>query len=88
MRITDVEKFTVSRSESNFDRACESAYGIAIATFEINEAGYSDRADLDFQRTTDELVVRFTGYTYTGSMAGKHHKYEFFTWIERHDDAQ
>lgn len=78
-------KFPITRTDSHFDRACESAYRIAIGYFGCDENGYLTYVE-DFDRSTDSVVVRFVGYEVHGGYIGVSHIYTFEAWVERYEE--
>lgn len=75
---------TITRRESNFDRACDEAYKHALIKFGIDEDGHSKIAD--FERSSDSIVVEFIRYQLSGGMGGLQHLYAFKAWIDRYSD--
>ena len=78
-------QITVTRSESNFDRACDAAYERTLMKFGINEDGHSDTIK-DFCRSTDSIHVAFKGYERIGGMGGQEHIYNFTASVNRNVD--
>ena len=79
MRVGKLEKIVITRSETNFDKACESAYSYAIIRFKIDEDGHGP----NFVRSTDKICVKFKSYEHTGCMVGQNFIYTFDAWIDR-----
>ena len=64
--ISIIEKITVTRSESNFDRACDLAYKMALIRFAIDEDGYSSKLP-DWQRSDSWIEIKFVSYKCCGN---------------------
>jgi len=78
MEIGDQIKIIVSRTESNFDRACNEAYKTAIMRFGIDENGHSDRIKR-WERSSCWIDVIFSTY----KRSGNDHVYLFFASAEK-----
>jgi len=63
--IGDSTKILVTRSEANFDRACDNAYSQALMYFEIDEDGHSRRVR-DWQRSRCWIEVHYVTYRRIG----------------------
>lgn len=68
----DYTNVLITRSEANFDRACDEAYRYAIVYFEIDESGYSTRIR-DWERCDCWIEVEFVNYVRQGTS----HHYKF-----------
>lgn len=84
-KINEVVDIVVTGQESNFDRACDAAYNIALSMFGIDDYGHSNNVE-GFQRSTDVIVVEFKSYKCVGSMVGHEHQYMFKAWVERNSE--
>jgi hypothetical protein len=78
--INEKVEIVITRNESNFDRACESAWRRAIDTFGIDEFGHSIKVK-GFQRSTDYIVTEFKTYKHTASMCGHTYDYIFEAYV-------
>jgi hypothetical protein len=67
---------TVIRNETNFDKACDSAYRLAISIFGIDEFGHFNNVK-NANRNSAYLAVTFKSYKHTGSMSGQEMVYTF-----------
>lgn len=65
----------VDREESNFDRACDSAYVMAVGMFGIDEDGHSSRIN-GWERSSCWIEVVFDSYVRHGSR----HMYGFLAY--------
>lgn len=63
----------VSRQDANFDRACDSAFRLAVGSFGIDEDGHSDRIP-EWERSTCSIYLTFESYR----RIGVDHLYIFF----------
>jgi len=70
----------VSRSDANFDRACDAVFQIAAARFGLDEDGYL-RNVIGYQRSTDSLHVEFLEYR----RIWHNHEYLFNSWVQREE---
>jgi hypothetical protein len=75
----------INRLDANFDRACDSAYHLALMMFGADEDGHLTNVK-DSERSCDTIVVEFIGYRHSGSMAGQSHDYEFVAWVDRYEE--
>lgn len=80
--IGDSVEIQVSRQESNFDRACDAAYGQALMYFEIDEDGHSRRVK-DWDRSCCWIEVEFNRYVRIG---GNDHCYVFIAKTVKSDE--
>lgn len=69
---------TVCRQEPNFDRACDTAYGLALTEFGADLDGYLNSVDHPNRYLT--LNVEFRSHRKTGGMTGQTDVYEFEAW--------
>lgn len=74
-KILKSEQIVVTRRESNFDRACEEAYGRAVVIMGIDDCGHSSVKGWD--RSSCCIRVVFDRYEHTGSMVGHEYTYIF-----------
>ena len=72
----------VSRTEANFDRACDMAYRMALVRFDCDDCGHLNNVE-DSQRSTDSVEVEFKSYRHSGGMGGQNITYIFEAWVER-----
>ncbi len=72
MIIGDSVVIVVTREESNFDRACDSAYRQALSKFQIDEDGYSQIVQ-GWEKYTCCIEIEFKNYVRTGC----NHHYTF-----------
>ena len=72
---------TVTREDANFDRACDTAYKIALSMFEFDDYGHCKVPGYD--RSEHSLTVEFWDYTILGNMTGVSHIYKFRTWVNK-----
>lgn len=86
MKISPIEKILVQRQESHFDRACDAARGLACAAFHVDDAGYVDYPGVDWNRSTDSIILTFVGYRVDMGMMGGDHTYEFSAYIDRYEE--
>ena len=75
----------VTRTESNFDRACERAYFLALDIFGHDEFGSFLFVE-NSHRSEDSIKVKFLKYNITGGMMGVIHSYKFEAWIEKYKE--
>ena len=61
-----IEEIEVNRLETNFDKACDTAYNIAQLTFGIDEFGHSSKLTR-WERSCCWIEVEFTKYIRVGS---------------------
>ncbi len=61
MKILDSTEISVPRSEANFDRACDTAYRMALNHFEITKEGHSHKV-VGWERTSCCVQVEFKKY--------------------------
>lgn len=71
-RIDDEAEITVHRTEANFDRACDSAYSMAVGMFGINDDGHSTNVN-GWERSASWIEVVFDKYV----RHGHDHLYSF-----------
>ena len=78
------KKFSIEivRSDSNFDKACDSAYAKACIHFGTDEDGYCKFVD-DWNRSTDSIMVEFESYNRYTSVVNTEHCYKFTIWASR-----
>lgn len=81
------QSFPVVRTETGFDKACDTAYEYALGLFGVDDCGHLTKVP-DSVRSTDTIVVQFDNYRHTGCMVGQEYVYTFTTWIERHEDEE
>ena len=79
--IGDETFIRITRQESNFDRACDSAYKYALAYFEIDEDGHSRRVK-DWERSCCWIEIEFRSYI----RMGNEHHYDFFGRAVKEDE--
>jgi len=60
---------------------------MALGRFGADDCGHLLNV-ANSERSTDSIMVEFTGYTHSGSMGGHSHLYTFDTWIERYEDEE
>lgn len=65
----------VCRSESDFNRACDTAYQRAVGELQIDNDGHSPIKG--WSRSACVVRVVFQTYTHTGGMGGHEHVYTF-----------
>jgi len=75
MQIGKTEEINISRSESNFDKACDSAYSMALNIFGINEDGHSLKLQ-EWERASCCIELSFVtyyriGYSHTYTFSAK-----------------
>ncbi|RJQ27123.1 hypothetical protein C4577_02275 [Candidatus Parcubacteria bacterium] len=70
------KQIVISRRESNFDKACDEAYTMAVSMLGIDDCGHSDCVE-DWDRSSCYIRVVFEKYNHIGSMVGHEHKYIF-----------
>jgi ATP-dependent Clp protease ATP-binding subunit ClpA len=80
-----VRSVIVAREESDFDRACDAAYRMALDFFEIDESGNTAKVP-GWRRATDSIVVVFVSYRVSGGMGGRQHIYTFEARAERNQE--
>lgn len=68
----------VTRSETNFDKACDSAYSIAVRMFQIDEDGNSPIEG--WERCCCSIQIEFKGYVRSGCQ----HVYSFTAIAIKH----
>lgn len=64
MEIGDTINIVITRSETNFDKACDEAYKRAINEFGITIDGHSDKV-IGWNRTSCSIKLIFIEYTAT-----------------------
>ena len=80
-----LESIHISRQESNFDRACEEANKSACLNYGLDENSHSKK--IDFDRSTDTIVVKFIEYRcYMGYAGSPNYLYTFESWITRNTE--
>lgn len=79
------ENITVSREECNFDRACDTAYRMALSKFDVDDNGHIARVP-GAERSCCSVVVEFVKYVHGGSTVGHSHEYTFEARVEKHVD--
>lgn len=84
MTVLAEETFMVTRTEANFDRACDSALKQALDLFEVEEDGYWHSIP-GVDRPTCSVVVDFVKYRHVGTMMGSIHEYSFDARVEQYD---
>ena len=75
MKILKSSKIVITRSESNFDKACDEAYNRAIRIMKIDDCGHSNIKGWD--RSSCFIRVIFDKYEQTGGMGGQEYTYAF-----------
>jgi len=73
---------TVTRQESNFDRACEEAYELALVLVGADHDGYMLNVE-GTDRSTDALHVEFVTYRVKDGLAAIEHEYRFSYKVNR-----
>lgn len=86
-RLTEFKAIYVSRQESNFDRACDSAYQQALVFFEIDKDGHCGKVE-NYERSNSSVHIRFKSYETSGGMSGIAHNYVFEAWVQQYDDEE
>ena len=81
-KINEIVEIPIDRDEANFDRACDSAYRVACATFGLDDDGYCKHVKYS-KRSTDSIIVEFKTYKHDASLTGHNHIYIFNIWVER-----
>lgn len=76
MKTIASEKITITRRESNFDKACDEAYNRAVMAFGIDDDGHSKRVKA-WERSECCIQVTFVSYNQVGGMGGHSYNYEF-----------
>lgn len=84
-QIGETLKIPVTREDANFDRACDTAYQIAIARFGIDQNGHSLYLK-EWERSCCSITVTFIEYSMMGGMGGRNHDYVFEAKAEKHED--
>lgn len=85
-KIGDRIQLVVSRnSEPNFDRACESAYKMALMRFGCDDDGHLRDVE-NSQRSRDAIIVQFERYRYYGTVVGQTSEYVFQAWVQSAGD--
>lgn len=82
MNIGDKIDCTVTRNESNFDRACDEAYRIAIMKCRIDEDGHSDI--VGWERSCCWIEMEFIKYI----RIGRDHIYTFEAKTIKEDEEE
>jgi len=77
--IGKIETVHVLRQESNFDRACDLAYRIALDKFGIDEFGHSQRIT-EWERSSCWIELNFESYV----RVGEGHLYIFKASAKKH----
>ncbi len=72
MQIGRIEVVNISRSESNLDKACDSAYWLAVNKFGIDECGHSQKLT-EWERSSCWVELEFSSY----KRVGEQHYYTF-----------
>lgn len=75
----------ITRYESNFDRACDSALASALSKFGADSDGCLRKVD-GFDRSTDTMKVVFVEVEGEVNITGKYYTYRFSASVERNDD--
>ena len=72
MQIGSTHYIFISRTEANFDRACDEAYKSALIRFGIDEYGHSNCIE-EWERNSCLIEVTFNNYV----RMGNNHRYQF-----------
>ena len=84
-----IKRITVTRKESHFDRACESAYDEALWKFKADEDGNFGGEFRDkFPRSETAMIVEFKNMKIIGGMMGQTYMYTFETHLERNEEEE
>lgn len=75
-KILKTEKVFIRRMETGFDKACDSAYQMAVALFGIDSYGHSSLIE-EWDRSYCSIRVIFRKYLHSGGMGGHSHTYIF-----------
>lgn len=86
MIVNEVITIRVASVRADFDEACKIANEKTLAAFGIDEFGYSTKDKIDFNRSTDSIHVKFSGYVHIATMIGHDYVYGFEAWIEREEE--
>lgn len=86
MKVGETTQIIVSRTESNFDRACDEAAVRAIGVFGINDYGYAENV-VDWERSTCSIEVTFEKLSISGDMGGRTYNYIFAATTKFNDDS-
>ena len=70
----------ITRHESGFDRACDSAYDSALMAFGCDEDGHINNVT-GSDRSSHGIFVELVGYVHSGGMGGHTHVYEFQAYV-------
>lgn len=81
--IGEPHEIIITRTESNFDRACDSAYYQAVFHFGINEDGHSTKLS-KWERSDSSICVKFISYQRVGNT----HIYKFETTAHKETDDE
>lgn len=75
------EQILVSRTEANFDRACDEACRGALSRFRFDGDGYALNVK-GYDRSRHGLVVEFRSFRKHAGMGGQECVYVFEAWVE------
>jgi len=81
MNIGETIDIVITRTESGFDRACDSAYKTALSRFGINEDGHSNRVT-GWERSSCYIEVNSLRYIRTNN----EHNYLFLATTKKSDN--
>ena len=76
MKILYERNFTISRTESGFDKACDSARERALVMLGMDEDGYAEDVE-GWNRSTDFIEIVFVSLSIMGDMCGGGYIYSF-----------
>ncbi len=80
------EPIIITRYDSHFDRACESAAKLAPVIFGIDDCGHSSRVE-DWERSSCSIMIEFLKMSFALGMTGAEYTYYFEAWAEKADDV-
>lgn len=74
----------ITRTESDFDRACDEGYRMALFKLGVDDAGYANNVKGAGRQGV--IKCRSISYTHSASMVGHEHLYHFQAWVEVPED--
>lgn len=85
IKIGEEQIIHVSRGESHFDRATETAAARAIGIFGMTSEGHSKNVE-NWERSCCGIEIRFEGLVLTMGMGGAKYTYTFVAKTTRNED--
>ena len=87
IRINEKIEFVISRGDSNFDRACDSANMRFFFMLGADDYGHMKNVD-GFDRSLDYIEITFISYVAIHSMVEVSHQYKFSGCVKRNEETE